>query len=264
MVRLKVPSKAVAVSHYHQRRGVQPTPRQIKRGDELVEVVTGGRGWVETEGSWREVGKGDLLWHIGGDLTIGRSDPEDPYRCLAVRFQDGIRSGRRTERFSRWWSLETLESFTKEAVGLFVDERMPRDGLTAYLFGRLLMEASRPPINQTLGSLHPAIAPALKLIDACYREPLKVEQVAEAAGCTPAHLNHLFRRHLGQAPHRVLIERRVRAARERLAAGNEPVKSIALECGFTHAAAFCHTFGKLTGESPSQFRARQRLSLLGD
>src|SRR5208283_2328089 len=61
----------IAVSHYHQRPGTHPAGVRFKGREQCIEVVTHGRGWVNVNGHWQQVGPGDLLWHVAGENTIG-------------------------------------------------------------------------------------------------------------------------------------------------------------------------------------------------
>jgi AraC-like DNA-binding protein len=257
------PLELLGVAHYHQKAGCHPNGREIPAGQELVEVVTGGRGWVENDGDWVEVGPGDMLWHVEGERTISRSDFDNPYRCLAVRLRVSIGKGRTVEHLRKWQDLESLWAFTDEAVRLYLDEHIERMGLMMYLYGRLRIEASRPHGAANLESCPVSVSEVLQIIKLRYSEPWTVEKLAAEAGYSAAHLHELFRNYVHKTPHDCLTERRLQAARERLAMSNDPVKRIAVECGFTHAAAFCHAFKRHQGEAPGAFRKRQRSTWMG-
>ena len=74
------------------------------------------------------------------------------------------------------------------------------------------------------------------------------------------HLQAEFRKHLKIAPHQMLIQKRLRVAKERMASTAAPIKQIAVECGFANLTAFGHAFKKHTGQTPSQFRGSHRRS----
>ncbi len=260
-IKRKPPRRLLTVLHYHQKAGCHPNPTKIPVGEERVELVTGGRGWVNDEGEWREVGACDLLWHSAGESTIGRSDFANPYRCLAVRFAVGTDTQPRPPRFSRWPNAEEVLHFTREAMSLFLDDGADRDALMTHLFGRLRLEALRRRRSAPPNSSHPVLQQALDLIDRGYAQSVRVGSLARECGCSTPHLHYLFRRHHGKTPNQVLLERRIRAARERLAMSDDPVKQIAYDCGFTHSAALCHAFKRLTGSPPGTFREHLRGSL---
>lgn len=251
------PHSIFLIAHYHQPPGVHPTANTLPAGRECVELVTGGEGALWHDERWVAVGAGDLLWHMPGEQTIGRSRFDDPYRCLAVRLTvPPGGTGRRVPRLSRWDDLDDVRAFTRTAVRYFVDERFDRDALLAYVFGRLLFQAR----------LHHHLAPApdtpiqlrraLRAIDSGYGQQLLLTDLAALAGCSVPHLHALFRRHFGTSPHQFLIQRRLRAARERLVATDQPVKRIAADCGFADAPGFCRLFRRVVGCSPGEHRRR--------
>ena len=226
-------------------------------GIERVEVVTGGRGWVNDEGTWREVLPGDVLWHIEGDETIGRSDFADPYRCLAVTFTVSGPPLRRLPRFSRWDDPAEVLALTRRLVAEVADERIDRPLLARTVYSRLQLVVHTHLLG-TRTDLPAALTRALALVE---RDPvagLMVEDLAAEAGWSPTHFHAEFRRHLGSSPHQWLLERRLRAARERLVSSDEGLEAIALACGFGTAAALCRRFRVAMGVSPGRYRESQR------
>lgn len=255
---IHAPLELLGVAHYHQKAGCHPNGRKISAGQVIVEAVTGGRGWVEHGGQWVEVGPGDILWHVEGDQTISRSDFEHPYRCVAIRMRVKEGLGREVEHIRKWQDLESLWAFTDEAVRMFLDEQIDRTGLLMYLYGRMKIEAARPHSAESLDSCPIPVMKVLQMIKLRYSEAWTVDTMAAEVGYSSAHVHELFRKFVNKTPHQCLTERRLQAARERLAMSNDPVKRIAIECGFTHAAAFCHVFRRHEGEAPGAFRKRQR------
>jgi AraC-like DNA-binding protein len=245
------------VFHYHQRAGVHPQPVRIPPYHECVELVTGGRGWVEDRGKWIEVTSGHLIWHKPGNHTIARSDFANPYRCLAIQFRTHKKEGLGVKRLSLCPEPEAISAFAAEAVKLFVNRAIHRTILCQYLVGRLLLWAHQHSLEIGRAGLPPGIQKALTWIEARYAHPCPVEEIAQQAGWSSAHLHHLFRRSLGITPHQVLRQRRLRAAREQLVSTSHPVKRIAVECGFTSASAFIHAFRAELNTTPKAYRLRQ-------
>jgi AraC-like DNA-binding protein len=243
-----------SVTHYHQAAGVQPRPRTISAHDEYVEIVTGGRGWVLHSGKWREVQPGDILWNVAGDKTIGRSDPENPYRCLAVRFTTREAKGRGVPRFSFWPDLEALWDLTKLACRLFLDEQFDRNALKDYLEERFLFQVRLHERASRVERYPEPIRAVMNRIEHDFAQPLSIAELAKTAGWSSAYLQEAFRRYVNVSPHQWLLRQRLRAAKERLVSSSDPLKQIAGQCGFADAASLAHTFKAHNGQTPSAYR----------
>jgi AraC-like DNA-binding protein len=249
--------KLVSVSHYRHKAGSNPTPIRFRDDLQCIEIVTGGRGWVDIEGAWREIGAGDILWHIPGDFTIGRSDFQDPYSCLAVRFTEAKKPVRRVPRLTRWEELDELRLFTHQVVRLHADDAFDSRVLLRYIVSRVHFQAELYRRVQRELGLPPELQKVLEMVNRRYAEPLRLEELARGAGWSVPHLHDRFKQRLGMSPHQALIRRRMQVARELLAGTNEPVKNVAAKCGFPTSSAFCVQFKKATQHSPKEFRERQ-------
>lgn len=88
-----------------------------------------------------------------------------------------------------------------------------------------------------------------------YESDIGLEELAAIAGLSRAHLIRAFRKEFHITPHAFLTDVRVRIARRKLQAGEQPAE-IALECGFADQAHFTRHFKARTGLTPGQYRAR--------
>jgi AraC-like DNA-binding protein len=245
----------VRASHYHQLPGRHPVPNLMRPNQEMVEVMTGGRGWVEEAGgTWRELAAGDLLWHVTGEPTIGRSDFRDPYRCLSVSFTVEPGHPRPIERCTRWQDLAELRTFTRLVVAMVAEARLDSRLVATTIYSRLLIEAERWRLGANSDGLPDAVIHVRGLIDGNHTQDLSVERLAAEVDWSPQHLHAMFRRHLGITPHQYVLERRLQSARELLASGTESVAIIAARTGFSSAAVFCRAFRNATGKSPGAWR----------
>jgi AraC-like DNA-binding protein len=95
---------------------------------------------------------------------------------------------------------------------------------------------------------------ARDLIDARYRDPLDIAELARVAHCSPAHFSRRFDRTFGSPPHRYLLERRVERAKHLLASTDASVLEIALDTGFHSAPSFCTAFKRVSGTTPGAYR----------
>ncbi len=218
--------------------------------------MTGGRGWIWHQGAWREVLPGLLIWNKPGDQTIGRSDFENPYRCLSLNLVGKSRAGLGLPRFSQVANLEEVTTFTEEAVKLFLDESFDREVLRDYVLARLLFWVRLHQRQARHTELPPPIQASLEWIEHHFATRCPVEDLAKQAGWSVPHFHEMFRKHLQTTPHQVLARHRLRAAREKLVSTSHPVKRIAADCGYADASALIHTFKAEMSLTPSAYRKR--------
>jgi AraC-like DNA-binding protein len=232
-------------------------PNYFAGHDQCIELVTGGRGAIEIEGEWREVTPGDIFWHVAGDGTIGRSDFLNPYSCLAVGFRNAEDRVRRVPRLTRWEELDEVRLFTHQVVQLHADGAFDSHVLLNYILSRVHFQAELFLRIQKERGLPTELQKVLEIVNRRYAEPLRLAELAEGAGWSVAHLHDRFKERLGFSPHQALIRRRMQVARELLASTNDPIKSVAAQCGFPTASAFCVQFKRSTQLSPKEYRGRQ-------
>jgi AraC-like DNA-binding protein len=104
-------------------------------------------------------------------------------------------------------------------------------------------------------------ATALALLDADHRRPWSVASLAAALGLSPGHASSRFRAEHGLSLKRWLDARRADRAGQVLAASDLPIAEVAARCGFADPFAFSRYFRRVTGNSPSAFRAKAGAAL---
>ena len=92
-------------------------------------------------------------------------------------------------------------------------------------------------------------------MDARYREPLDVAELARVAHLSPAHFSREFRKTFGETPHQYLLTRRMERAAELLRNTDRSVAEICLTVGMRSVGSFTTTFGRTYGLSPTAYRA---------
>lgn len=247
----------VKISVYQPAPGTQPDPKTVPEGREWIELVFAGRGAVRIAGAWATVGPGDLLWHQAGDQTIGRSDRDEPYRCLAVRLAVAAGARREVPRRSRWEDPGAAAAFAHEAVRLWVDGRLDRALLGEWVVSTLRLRAAIGRVGAPADLPTPLIR-VVQRIELDYWKDLSVAQLASEAGWSTQHLHEACRRHLDASPHALLHRRRIQAARELLAASDLPLAEVAGRSGFSSPATLCRAFRAALGASPAAWRTRNR------
>lgn len=114
------------------------------------------------------------------------------------------------------------------------------------------------PITQKLES-------ACRYIEDNLERPIRLEQLARIAHCSPFHFQRQFKAHLGLTPAQYIQNKRFRRAMLQLA--NRPklsITDIAYDAGFEFAESFTHTFKKRFGITPTEFRNKPDWELWND
>jgi AraC-like DNA-binding protein len=96
---------------------------------------------------------------------------------------------------------------------------------------------------------------AKDLADARYAEPLEVEDLAKAAGLSPAHFSREFRAAFGESPHGYLLTRRLERAAALLRTTDRSVAEICFDVGLRSVGSFTTSFTRTYGMSPTAYRA---------
>ena len=95
-------------------------------------------------------------------------------------------------------------------------------------------------------------------MDAASHEAWPVSRLARVSGVSEAHFARSFKDAFGAPPHRYLLTRRIEQATALLRDTDLPITEIALIAGWSSLGTFGRTFRDVTGESPSELRARER------
>jgi AraC-like DNA-binding protein len=143
-------------------------------------------------------------------------------------------------------------AITQGADGLTVEERLLRLG-HATVTGAFGLE-DRPPRPRRR---QPAMVEDAKaVLSARFTERLTLEELGRAVNVSPFHLARSFRRQTGYTLHEYRTHLRLRAALERLAAGDEDLAVIARAVGFSSHSHLTASFHRAFGVPPSCVRKR--------
>jgi AraC-like DNA-binding protein len=97
---------------------------------------------------------------------------------------------------------------------------------------------------------------AKDLADSRYDEPLRVADLAGAAGLSRAHFSREFRRVFGEPPHSYLLTRRLERAAAMLRMTDRQVADICFSVGLHSVGSFTSSFTRAFGVPPATYRAR--------
>jgi AraC family transcriptional regulator len=91
-------------------------------------------------------------------------------------------------------------------------------------------------------------------IDANLTSPIRLRELAGAAGFSRMHFARTFRVATGLRPHEYVIRRRIDRAKGLLLQSRAPVASVARLSGFTTHAHFTNVFRNHVGTPPAEWR----------
>jgi AraC-like DNA-binding protein len=97
-------------------------------------------------------------------------------------------------------------------------------------------------------------------IEANLAEPIRLQDLAEAAGLSRMHFAAQFRAATGLRPHDYVVRRRIEKAQELLRDGSIPLAQVALGVGFQTQAHFTTVFRDQVHETPGRWRQLHRAS----
>ncbi len=216
---------------------------------ELVLVHTGGMSVEGGDGRIHHMGAGDCALYPAGALHREYSDRESPAATSFICFHGDLPekeiavhpdlSGR-LPTLAQWlweWQL------TSESGGVWADSCL------RFLLAVWRENGSAPPEDPRLRRLRQFLVGHLN-------RPLRLAELAEAAGMSSSHLLHYFRAHLGTSPMEYCRTLRCREAARLLIYTNLPLKEIADQTGFADPYHFSKRFKAFSGLSPSQYRDR--------
>ncbi|HYH50528.1 MAG TPA: helix-turn-helix transcriptional regulator [Acidimicrobiia bacterium] len=101
---------------------------------------------------------------------------------------------------------------------------------------------------------------ARDFMDREHAQPLDVPAMARAAHMSRAHFARKFRAAYGETPYSYLMTRRIERAKALLRQGMS-VTDACMAVGCTSLGSFSSRFTEITGETPTQYRARDHRGL---
>ena len=96
------------------------------------------------------------------------------------------------------------------------------------------------------------------LLEAEFRRPLALGDVAARVGVHPSHVARVFRRHFGVSLGEYVRRLRVEHVARALTTTSTPLAQVAADAGFADQSHMTRAFSLATGCTPARFRARAR------
>ncbi len=245
--------RLVGLSNFAAPYGRKINPVAIRPNEECIEILTGGQLYFKIDGEERLFGAGTIFWHIAGEHTIHEYPPDNPYRCLAMRFQ--VTEDRRTmPRVTQWEDLHAFDDFCRQAFRYAHDERIDNMVLANMLYTRVYWEAYMHQKREETANHPLPLSRAISVMNKSFSNDLPIDQVSLKAGVSTPNLYSLFKRHMETTPHQYLLNLRLRHARSLLAGNEKSIKEISMDCGFENLESFYRAFRKNCHMTPAEYR----------
>lgn len=231
-------------------------------GFAAIELVVGGRGTVQLDGTTTALGAGLLFYYDPQTRLEIRTDATAPLAKYFLCFH-GRSANRR-------FAAAGLRAGGVVRLGLFAEVQ--------HVFEELIREGGhhRPATNRLCAALveilalkiedlaglpgraaHAAEQTFLRCKDTIETQAASLAtlgDITRAVGLESSQLCRLFRRHLGLSPYQYLLHRKMALAAERLMAPGALVKEAAAHVGFDDPFHFSRCFKKVHGLSPREFQ----------
>lgn len=268
----------VLVNANRQDYGKAKHDRPMHGHDSMCELLLCYRGFgtYNVNDFSYMIQEGDLIYYNCGELheVVSNTDVEIGTYCFgfsSVQFHGlpvnhCIPSSSPHVRASQA-QFPFLRNLAEQILAL--NDGTPQQQLTAQTLGiSLLMLAAQMPVTQqdsVVRSSASLLTRRIKdYIDAHYTEPLKLEDIAAALGCSVPYLAHTFKDATGYSPIQYAIRRRIGLAQTLLISTDHSATRIATMVGYDNTNYFNSLFTRIVGTTPIQYRKKYLEALRGE
>ena len=126
--------------------------------------------------------------------------------------------------------------------------------LAVILLRRYSTAAEPAKVLPSAGLTRSQVRRVLDYIEANLHREVALRDLANVTDLSLHHFARMFKRTMGAAPHRYVLERRVDRAKEMLRETGTSLVEISLSLGFSSQSHFTNTFHRLVGATPGEFR----------
>ena len=110
------------------------------------------------------------------------------------------------------------------------------------------------------GSTQGIITPAISYIESNFHNhSLSNSELANMCHISESHFRKTFYKQLKMSPKQYIIDVRILKAKDLLIEGDLKIQAICEKCGFTNQYHFSRLFKEKTGQTPSQYRDKNRI-----
>lgn len=223
-----------------------------------IGAITAGRSTYFDGQRWHEIGQGTVVMMNPGVVHACNPIADQPWSYLMLYVdlpwlrEQGFEPLAQTLSTAQplYEALTTLYAVLVDPDG---DSQRKRDAAACF-FGQLRAQVQAAPAGEGQGNQR--LQRAAHYIREHCTEPLKLEDIGEAAGLSTSYLIRAFKQHYGMTPHGYLLDQRVRYARAQLRRGRL-IADVAHEAGFADQAHLQRAFKQHLAATPGHYRSAQ-------
>ncbi|HBQ97835.1 MULTISPECIES: response regulator [unclassified Roseofilum] len=137
--------------------------------------------------------------------------------------------------------------------------RLQRQDDLLKLYGRSPQQYPDPKVSPSTSASSifphcPKLVQVFRFIETSYHKPINLNDVAQAAGYSPAYLTHLVQKQTGHTVKQWIIKQRMAKACQLLQTTQETIRQVAERSGYPDAGYFTRQFRQIHGISPLSWR----------
>lgn len=234
------------------------------RNNFVIHIVIDGKGVLEKKGRQWQIRKGQMFILFPDEETTYEADKDAPWYYCWIGFHGdmaqklavamGFTDETPVVTFSQ---IERAEQIVKDMLSnkkLTLDGQMKRSaGMYILLSDMIAAHEVEASGDSPVGFISYAQY-AARYINNHFYEKIRIQDLAKHIGISRSYLVKLMKQEIGMSPQEYLIETRMRKASDLLGRSNDPVRSVAAECGYDDALAFSKVFKSRFGLNPSEYR----------
>ena len=237
----------------------------ILRNGYLIHYILSGSGIYKARGRIFRLKEGDAFLICPGELIYYRADLKTPWSYTWIGMQ-GIKVRGYLERTSLLEEL-TVHYGQDDQMRLchekmFEADKLPQNRdliMNSIMYEYLFLLARKFPNNQF--SVHEKksdyVEEALKYIEACYCDPITIQDIADHLNINRSYLHRLFKAFTGMSIQSYLLDYRIRQACILLKNTDLSIRTIAHSVSYMDALYFSRLFRQKKGMTPSEYRGME-------
>ncbi len=222
--------------------------------DHILGIVKAGCFVFDDGGGETEVAENEcILFHKGVRYLRRVTRPLEMF-LFRFTIDVNIFASSKLALHSSEWLYGTVACLDELYSGLYTEELFCQHAILDSILSLYIMADARK--KQESIPRDAVVDRFLRIIHSDIQTKLNLPAIAQELGMSYVQLLRRFEAAVGVTPSEYIINFRLKTAREHLLNTAQPIKSIALACGYQDAYYFSNAFKKRYGVSPAAFRKR--------